>query len=663
MEGIASDGGELDQENLSREARIRSAYLDWCKEYSKEPDEARYRVFAENYLIMEKYASDTGKEMQLNQYADCTAEEYKALQGKTKPTTEKEAPKTSSKDAGKEDPRVAEARAKFEQIEAEEKRAAAAKRADEEIRKRREELRAWQEKSSEERRQSIEKERAERQKQQEQELAKLKQQREAEAIAEAKAEAEKDAKRAAEIKKLELQADEEVRRKAREWEERQRRLTTSQQKKVASKPSTRGGLDLGALFSSAPSKKPKMDSPRVNAEIDLSSIIPTPAPTAKGKKPAVDFGSFFSALQSKSSPSKSESKSTFDMGSLLSSPKLETKAPARKPVERKEKKAPINLSSIFAAPKSDSTKSQASPSAKGVEKKVEKPVLDFGSIFSSVKPAPVTTTPTPKPTAQVEVKPALDFGSLFGSPKSTQKAETKPMKVEKRKEIDISDPVTEAFTSFFGSSQKSAPPQQKAAEPTPAPARPSFSLFPSSSTSEKPNVKVPNKSGTLNLFGGGATEKKVEKKKSPVKIPNTGGTISLFGYGNQMPQKKQTITPPQKAQSSPVGGRPTLSIFGGGPQAKKTVTEPPRDSTKPKTAFSLFGGAKAATGSTSTTNTTNNIPILSRWKQNSDGSVTGYISNSKSFRNGTEITTSPVKGVLKKGSVVKTSSGSQYRLN
>jgi hypothetical protein len=56
------------------------------------------------------------------------------------------------------------------------------------------------------------------------------------------------------------------------------------------------------------------------------------------------------------------------------------------------------------------------------------------------------------------------------------------------------------------------------------------------------------------------------------------------------------------------------------------------------------------------------IAILRNFKQNADGSLTGKVFNSKSFRNGTEITTSPVKKGAKKGTVVQTSSGSKYQL-
>ena len=57
-----------------------------------------------------------------------------------------------------------------------------------------------------------------------------------------------------------------------------------------------------------------------------------------------------------------------------------------------------------------------------------------------------------------------------------------------------------------------------------------------------------------------------------------------------------------------------------------------------------------------------NIPVLSRFKQERDGSITGIVSNSKDFRAGTRITTSSIKGNAVAGTVVTTGSGSKYRL-
>jgi hypothetical protein len=63
----ASEGEDL---------RVRSAYLDWCITYSKKPDMARIQQFKKNYLLIEEFAKENGKEIKLNEYADCTAAEY-----------------------------------------------------------------------------------------------------------------------------------------------------------------------------------------------------------------------------------------------------------------------------------------------------------------------------------------------------------------------------------------------------------------------------------------------------------------------------------------------------------------------------------------------------------------------------------------------------------
>jgi len=84
MEGIAEDGSDL-TDGLAREARIRSAYLQWCKDNEKEPDEDRFPTFSSNFLAMEEYAAEAGKEMSLNAYADMTEEEYLAATAQPEP--------------------------------------------------------------------------------------------------------------------------------------------------------------------------------------------------------------------------------------------------------------------------------------------------------------------------------------------------------------------------------------------------------------------------------------------------------------------------------------------------------------------------------------------------------------------------------------------------
>lgn len=56
------------------------------------------------------------------------------------------------------------------------------------------------------------------------------------------------------------------------------------------------------------------------------------------------------------------------------------------------------------------------------------------------------------------------------------------------------------------------------------------------------------------------------------------------------------------------------------------------------------------------------IPTLSNWEQNKDGSITGYVFNRIGFRDGTLVTTSPIKGPARPGRVITTTTGSKYRL-
>jgi hypothetical protein len=55
-------------------------------------------------------------------------------------------------------------------------------------------------------------------------------------------------------------------------------------------------------------------------------------------------------------------------------------------------------------------------------------------------------------------------------------------------------------------------------------------------------------------------------------------------------------------------------------------------------------------------------PTLSMWHQNEDGSITGVISNSRQFKPGTKITTSPARGKASDDSIITTVSGSKYLL-
>ena len=127
-------------------------------------------------------------------------------------------------------------------------------------------------------------------------------------------------------------------------------------------------------------------------------------------------------------------------------------------------------------------------------------------------------------------------------------------------------------------------------------------------------------------------------RQGPFRVNNS--TIGNFGF----PMFQGII--PQRTYIPPPITHPT---FGGAAPAKKApatkaavVPKKKAPVVAKKTAKKAAKKApvakkvvkKAATAPAG-------VPTLTRWKQNPDGSISGRITGSKSFRSGTEITTSP----------------------
>jgi hypothetical protein len=73
--------GKWEDESEGRWDPIRRIYSDWCKQFGKEPDESRYPTFSTNFLALAQHCSNTGTEIDLNKFADCTQAEYLELTG------------------------------------------------------------------------------------------------------------------------------------------------------------------------------------------------------------------------------------------------------------------------------------------------------------------------------------------------------------------------------------------------------------------------------------------------------------------------------------------------------------------------------------------------------------------------------------------------------
>lgn len=268
----------------------------------------------------------------------------------------------------------------------------------------------------------------------------------------------------------------------------------------------------------------------------------------------------------------------------------------------------------------------------------------FGTPAKTAKP-----TPPPEPIVVVKTSPPKPQPFSFfqaAAPKPAPQAVSKPSPVPARKSptltlkavvVEKKSPVKPAPFSFF---KQASPPEPAPAVPTPSPVparkpSPTLSLFKAKETPPpKPPVVAEAKksvqgSGTFSLFGGGPKAVAPAPKAAPVaveekKVAQRSGTFSLFSAPGT-----RTIAKAPAVEKKAVAAKQTIAIA---PPKKAAPVVP------------------------------DNIPVIGKFKQNADGSITGIVRNSKTFRTGTEITTSPVPRGAKAGTVVKTSSGSKYRL-
>lgn len=91
----------------------------------------------------------------------------------------------------------------------------------------------------------------------------------------------------------------------------------------------------------------------------------------------------------------------------------------------------------------------------------------------------------------------------------------------------------------------------------------------------------------------------------------------------------------------------TISLFGFGQQSKQSESEITSRKPAPKSKPAPRG-----------------VPTISKWRENRDRSISGFISGSSAFDDGDAITTSPIaSGEMVGGNVVQTGSGSRLVLH
>jgi len=412
-------------------------------------------------------------------------------------------------------------------------------------------------------------------------------------------------------------------------------------------------------------KLPKVtDKPVTKALGDTLEKPVTPSPEFEISDPVSEaFASFFGSKASKTEP---------PVKIIDSKPKSEAiakpKAGLPPLVKQKVPSAPV-------------------PTPAVAEKKESLSIFDFKSAADT---APRTATTKTEPISKAAPPKKESAFSLFNV---KQASDDKSKVISAKTDLVVKLPVPpkkEPLLSVFGSKpvqtvtkvEPITPPVQKEKKQGNL-----FSVFSASNTisssAKNEDVKKPSGNKPTDLIKKTATVSNV----SPTFTESKKETSFTFFSKPKMIVKKPepAPAPPAAIKKEPFKlFNPKSSSAGKLPVPPKTPTPASKkDSASAKvTSISSKTPIKAeskplvgnfirglgsgtislASDRVSNSSVSDDIPILKNWKRESDGSITGNVSNSKKFRNGSEITTSPVKGIIKSGSVVVTSSGSKYRL-
>jgi hypothetical protein len=135
-------------------------------------------------------------------------------------------------------------------------------------------------------------------------------------------------------------------------------------------------------------------------------------------------------------------------------------------------------------------------------------------------------------------------------------------------------------------------------------------------------------------------------------------------FGGSKPAPKPAPKPTPAPVAAPAPKKPAFSLFGGAAKPKPAAPAKKAPVKKTPVAVKKTVAKKVPVKKTPVKKApVKDSNVLSRWTQNGDGSITGVISNSKNFKDGTKITTSPVRKGAKAGAVITTGSGSKYKLS
>lgn len=148
---------------------------------------------------------------------------------------------------------------------------------------------------------------------------------------------------------------------------------------------------------------------------------------------------------------------------------------------------------------------------------------------------------------------------------------------------------------------------------------------------------------------------------------NTDGTITANIFNSPDFKNNEKVTTSRIVERKLASGQLVTSISGSKYrlEGKELKRDPSSDAAQKRGTFKVGNQGRLAKGTFSVKNAKfgpRGVPTLRKWKQNSDGSISGRIFGSKGFQENEFVTTSPIKGTPVANSVARTISGSRYYL-
>ena len=345
----------------------------------------------------------------------------------------------------------------------------------------------------------------------------------------------------------------------------------------------------------------------------------------------------------------------------------------------------------------------------------------WASFFNPSKSSKVVDE-TLTSTALKDTKQKAEAPESLKSPTTSEDKATVKKDCDVTDDNELTDPVSDAFAAFFGTKLPSRTTNNKNVETSSVHKNVPTSRTTSTAAKSPPQVKRNNRSkggtfshfkfspsgksisdGTLNIMSEEARQLREEvssllekeaasKKKSRGKDAtitlikrNGGGGGGFFRDSSNSNNKNDGSKQKFEARSQQaVAEKPSTTSMSFKKQLSLTKTKATKYATvsaaslskpikrmiKPLTKTFVVGNAAtrgtttsttASSGSSSSSIKNDSIPILTDWKQNVDGTITGNISNSNIFKTGQKVITSPVENGVEEG-FVTTVSGSKYRL-